>query len=192
MFFRTRLMVNRDLLGKLRLLTDRALVVLRRKLVQEFGPELQTFVDEEMAGGPSVSSPFQFGGPENGKASREFYFWVVRHIVGLSDGAHWIRGGEMGLESAWRVEVSDRLREAQIKVVNIQREDKIRALGGRSAGSSQGTYPGNFVFGPFVVPGHFRSGWPARIEEAREKLQAMMVERLQILWQEAVTEAWNQ
>lgn len=187
--FKMYLRQNDAFLAKLRALPDRALIVLRRKIVTVLGPEIEQMTLALFAEGPlPVSKPFKF----NSKASQGFYFAVIGEFPDLTAGGHWLRGGEMGIEANWRAQVSDRLRGAQIKIANILREDKLRAIGARAErGKSEGVWPGQFVFGDFVVAGHMSTGWPAFVEAVRQKLEAKMVERIQELWHESVIEAWH-
>lgn len=148
----------------MRELPDRTQRLLRNKLQVELKPELQKDVDMLFEQGPTVSSPFEFGSDE----SRNYYFWLIRNNPALSDGSHWLRRGIV--EEGFDVSISDRLRLNLILIRNIQPEAK-------------------YVFGPWLVRGHAKTGWPNMFEVARQLIREKAVDRVVALAQEAVNEA---
>lgn len=168
-FLQLKLQTNQDLLDKLRQLPDRSQRNIRRKIVTELVPYLERRANELMNDNPPmVSSPFAFGGPNRGMRSKLYYFWLIRSNPDLTDGAHWIRTGH--LEQGWRFEASDRFRSIQVTGRNV--EDKAQ-----------------YVFGPWLVPGHANTGWPEKVEQVREQLQIEMRRMIARLWREAINEA---
>lgn len=165
-FFQMKLVQNQDLLDKLRLLPERAQRNIRRLIVTELVPYLEERANElMMANSPMpVSSPFAFGT----NASRAFYFAMIHDNPELADDRHWIR--TFRLESGFRFEASDRLRGTQIRGRNINPESR-------------------YVFGPYLVEGHRRTGWSERAEEIRLTLQLEMKSYIARLWSIAVREA---
>jgi hypothetical protein len=186
-----KLTVNQTLIDRIRATPEKAQLILRRRLVQEVGPELQAMVDTLMAQAPLRGSErFAFMTWK----SRKFYFALLYANPDLSDGDHWIRGGPMAIENGFRIEVSDRLRETMVRVVNIQREGKGKAgmdrEGGATAGGTE-IWPGQYVFGKYAVPGHIMTGWPEFADFVRVQMRTELDLRLRQLWPEAVREAWR-
>lgn len=165
-FCQLKLVQNQDLLDRLRELPERSQRNIRRLIVTELVPYLEQRANELMsADSPMpVSSPFAFGTD----ASRKFYFAMIHSNPELTDGSHWLR--TFRIEQGWQFEASDRLRGVQIR--------------GRNA-IPEATY----VFGPYLVEGHRRTGWPEKAEEMRLQLNLEMKGYIARLWRMAVRDA---
>ena len=169
--FQARVTINQSLLNSLRELPRRTQENLRRKLQTELKPELQKEINTLFAQGPEpVSDPFMFGGSDGGLRSRQAYFWILRHELGIEpeSGGHWPRRNIV--EQGFDIQVSDRLRLNLILVRNFQPEAK-------------------YVFGPWLVRGHALTGWPDQFEMARELIRAKAIDRVVYLAKEALSEA---
>lgn len=162
-FVQMRLTTNQDLLDKLRQLPERAQRNIRRKIATELVPYLEARAKELMSDMTMPSSPFVFGTPR----SRLYYFWLIHNNKSLADDSHWIR--TMRIESGFRFNASDRFRQIQIKGRNV--EDKAQ-----------------YVFGPWLVPGHRNTGWPEKLEEVRQQLEAESRAKLKEMWHDSVRE----
>lgn len=163
--FKMRLQVNQDLLERLRALPERAQRNIKRKIRIELGPDLEEDANNLMEEGPGqVSSPFQFGTAK----SRRFYMALVREYPELTDGAHWLRTGE--IERSFVVEVSDRFRENLIRIVNKHGK-------------------GKYLLGPWLVAGHAKTGWPELADEVRLQLRAKARREIARMWRDSVKEA---
>lgn len=170
---KVKLDVNQELIARLRELPQRAQRNIRRKIQTELQPELQQDVQTLLGDAPGpVSSPFEFGS----ELSKRFYFFLVSSNPELSDGEHWIRTGM--LESGWRVTVSDRLRESLVTVSNIQRES-----------TGQKPFPARYVYAPWAVSGHIKTGWPELLTQTRELLRTKTHNRIYGLWGDSIREA---
>lgn len=160
--FKFTITVNQGLLQQLRDLPMRAQRNLRARMQTELQPELQDRVDALMGEPPGpVSEPFEFGSAK----SRAFYFILIRENPGLTDGAHWIWTGEMA--SGFRVEISDRLRENLIRVINRKQKAP-------------------FVYGPWMVAGHLNTGYSLQVSIARRQLRQYAIRRILVFWRQAV------
>lgn len=173
--FRMHLTINQELLNRLRQMPDRAQRNLRRRLQTELAPELQQDVDALMQPGPGpVAEPFAFGTAK----SKRYFFALVREHPEYTDGTHWLRGGPMAIENAFRVQISDRLRENLVNIKNVQRE---------STGTKP--WPARYVLGPWAVAGHIRTGWPEQADIARQLLREKAIKRIIEMWKESVRDA---
>lgn len=173
--FRMRLTINQEILTRLRQMPDRAQRNLRRRLQVELAPDLQQDVDALMETPPGpVASPFLFGTPK----SKRYFFVLVHQHPEYSDGAHWLRGGPMAIENAFRVQISDRLRENLISVRNVQRE---------STGTKP--WPARYVYGPWATSGNIKTGWPEQADIARQLLREKTIKRIIEMWRESVRDA---
>jgi hypothetical protein len=158
-FFKMRMTADQGTLGRLRELPVRFQRNVRRQIVTVIGPELQKDVDQLMTREPGpVSSPFAFGSPK----SMAYWFFLVTLYPELTDGEHYIRTGAD--ETGFRVEVSDRFRENQITIRNIQDSEYFL----------RGGFPlhkAKYVYGPWQVQGHKNTGWGREFETLHAQLQ---------------------
>lgn len=168
-----KISINQELLTRLRELPERAQRNIRRKIQTELQPELQQDVQALLGNAPGpVSSPFEFGS----ELSKRFFFFLIRSNPTLSDGEHWIRVGT--IENAWRVTVSDRLRESLITLSNIQRES-----------TGQKPFPARYVYAPWAVSGHIKTGWPELLRQVQDLIRTKAHNRIYRMWGDSIHEA---
>ena len=158
--------MNEQALANLRGLPVRAQRIMKTKIATELGPILQQATNDLFEQGPlPVDSPFTFGSD----LSKRFYHWLVTVNPSLSDGSHWIRNGD--IERAFVVEVSStRCSMGMIQVRNTNPDAK-------------------FVFGPWLVEGHRRTGWPDQADVVRYLLRERALEWLRQEWPASWREA---
>src|SRR5258706_6582580 len=155
---------------KLAQIPGRAAQIFRERLGSEISPELQSYVLAIMAETPGEpSSPFEFA---TLKSSR-FYFWLITSSVfsAASDGAHWIRSGE--IENSWQVEVSYGALNATIRVFSNNPAAK-------------------FVYGPNPndqVAGHKHTGWGEQFIRAQKLVLSQAKRATFVVWRESVKQA---
>jgi hypothetical protein len=153
---------------KLMQIPERAAQIFRERLGSEISPELQSYVLAIMAETPGEpSSPFEFATLR----SARFYFWLITSSVfsAASDGAHWIRSGE--IENSWQTKVEYGALSANLTVFSNNPAAK-------------------YVYGPaFQVEGHRRTGWGEQYERA-QKLVLQEAKRVTfVVWGESVRQA---
>lgn len=162
--FKFTVKVNQRLLERLRELPERAQRNLRNKMQTQLKGDLQAQVDELMGERPGeIDSPFTFGTDK----SRAKYFVIIRENPDLTDGAHWIWTGE--LASGFKVEISDRLRENLIRIVNQKQKAP-------------------FVYGPWAVAGHINTGYLQQVSLAKQQLRQYAIRTIIRYWRESVRE----
>lgn len=164
--FKIKLTTSEDLLGTLKELPARAKQTFKTKMRIEFAPKFEAEVNALM---PSLapgtpSSPFAFGTPR----SKRYYFWLITSTEGLTDGSHWLRTGD--IESSFEVQVSDRLIENLIRVINRHPKAK-------------------YLYGPWQVQGHTNTGWGEEVKESRRQLGQRARVLIIVIWRESLTDA---
>lgn len=134
---------------KLAQLPSVAARIFRELIGSEVSPDLQARVQEIMATAPGLpSSPFEFATEK----SARFYFWLVTSSAfsAASDGAHWIRSGD--LENSWQVGVEYGAFTARVFIFSRDPSAK-------------------YVYrGQHQVPGHARTGWGSQEDEAAKTI----------------------
>jgi len=142
--------------------------IFRERIGTEVSPDLQARVQEIMATAPGLpSSPFEFATEK----SARFYFWLVTSSAfsAASDGAHWIRSGE--LENSWQVSVEYGAFTARIFVINKN-------------------YAAKYVYrGSHQVPGHERTGWGREEDEAAKLILREAKRATIVIWNDSVRQA---
>ena len=162
--FRVKLTIG-NAIQRLKAIPDNAIRIFRERIGTELPDAVQAQVLEIMAQEPGEpSSPFEFGST----LSARYYFWLITHFPGLSDGEHWIRTGD--LEHSFQTEVS------------------YSGLGGKITVFS--TRPdAAFVYGPWQVMGHKNTGWGEQYAKAQKLILSYAKNLTFEIWDESVYQA---
>ncbi len=162
--FRAKLTIG-NAVNRLRSIPDRAIRIFQERINSDLQSSVEARVLAIMAEDPGVpSSPFEFGTVLSGR----YYFWLITHIPGLSDGDHWIRAGD--LEHSFQTEVQFAGKTGKLTVFSVRPDAA-------------------FVYGPWQVMGHKNTGWDQQYEKARRLVLTEAKNLTFDIWDESVYQA---